>query len=598
MVLLVFVCLVEPLRVGFDLRTEPGELMFAIDIALDLFFAIDLFLQFFTSFPDPITLMPVTELRRVVKKYLSWWFWVDLLSVFPFQYLLRPWESTDPHGSDASRSLRFARFPRLFKLVRIARVKRILERYAEIMPRMRALLLHYDLVKLLFKIFMCGHIMACLWNFVGDINEECWQDDTCPSWQKGKFGELRLEEARVSVAGDGCRLPYVDVAVGDNSTCINLGQRYTYSFYWAFTTISTVGYGDISATNPEEMWLSVASMIIGVQIFTTVASTVAAIVETANAGQNAADRRISTIMRSLRQRKVSAALRDDIRDFYTIKYRNHETPEVDMGEIVKELPPTLSRDLSEHLYSKYWKIKSMAFWHILMFSRTDEKDQQALCRLLSPMILRANSFVFEQGQSYLGIYVIVRGKIKLHRMSGESIYCAKMGVATQNSKKSDLASTSGHNDDSLFSYIYDAGDCFGEIETLSEIFHQMDFPGSSLSIPRYGFAEVTTLRGAEVLCLDDAPPKAALRILRKHHPEVLERFGGLASVREEKICQRMHVDLKAWVRRCFDDSFDGTNSTEQQPPQNRRGVSSFNPDLESARTRFEDTFIMMRRARH
>ena len=37
--------------------------------------------------------------------------------------------------------------------------------------------------------------------------------------------------------------------------------RYIYSIYWSMTTLSTVGYGDLHAENPQEMVLCAMYML-------------------------------------------------------------------------------------------------------------------------------------------------------------------------------------------------------------------------------------------------------------------------------------------------------------------------------------------------
>ena len=40
-----------------------------------------------------------------------------------------------------------------------------------------------------------------------------------------------------------------------------------YSLYWAFATMTTVGYGDVSAVNDTERIVSIFLMVIGVTLF-------------------------------------------------------------------------------------------------------------------------------------------------------------------------------------------------------------------------------------------------------------------------------------------------------------------------------------------
>ena len=59
-----------------------------------------------------------------------------------------------------------------------------------------------------------------------------------------------------------------------------------HSFYWAFQTITTVGYGDFSITTNWEFVLCLFWMIIGVNFYTYVIGSVSSII-VANDNQNA-----------------------------------------------------------------------------------------------------------------------------------------------------------------------------------------------------------------------------------------------------------------------------------------------------------------------
>jgi hypothetical protein len=56
-------------------------------------------------------------------------------------------------------------------------------------------------------------------------------------------------------------------------------QIYTIAFYFTVTTITTVGYGDISGTNSTERYVAVLNMVMGVVIFSLVSSAITSIIQ-------------------------------------------------------------------------------------------------------------------------------------------------------------------------------------------------------------------------------------------------------------------------------------------------------------------------------
>lgn len=524
--LLVFVTITEPFRVGFGIGADPWEPLFVTDVCIDIFFVCDMVLQFFTAYSDTDgTGSLETDLRKTAKKYASTWFIWDLISVFPFTYILQPWtySNADATVVEDSRLLRFARLPRLIKLLRLARVKRVIERYAEIWVSVRTLLIHYDLIVLILETVLLAHVMACLWFFFGALNsEQQHYDGAETSW---------LQEA----------YPDAPILRDDTNRTVDWYiERYTVSIYWAFTTITTVGYGDITATNVLEQILCLICMFIGVVVFTTVAAQLHSQLETKQAGQFEAEKKISKLVSFLKQRQVHAELRNQIRDFYVTKYRYQYTCGFDEEEMLQELPPTLARDLTEHLYAKYWQVESMKFWRILMFSRLDRRDQVALCKAFKSMFVGLNRSVYDQNDFGIGIFVLLRGKVMLSRTYGINIAAGMLADMQVNTRKT-YAKLSDPQSNVAFSFTFDKGDCLGEVETIAEL-------ETDHSIPRYGDSVVKSRRGAELLALDEA----SLAHFAEAHPELLKRFEEVARVREEKICQRLVHDLELWTGFLFD----------------------------------------------
>jgi len=56
-------------------------------------------------------------------------------------------------------------------------------------------------------------------------------------------------------------------------------SRYAISLYWAFTTISTVGFGDIAGTSRTEYGVIMVGMLVGASAFGYVIGNVFAMME-------------------------------------------------------------------------------------------------------------------------------------------------------------------------------------------------------------------------------------------------------------------------------------------------------------------------------
>ena len=67
-------------------RARQNDFPSAIDGVLDLVFVLDVVLQFFHGFEDQG--FPVTELRRVARRYLRSWFALDFFVAIPFERIL------------------------------------------------------------------------------------------------------------------------------------------------------------------------------------------------------------------------------------------------------------------------------------------------------------------------------------------------------------------------------------------------------------------------------------------------------------------------------------------------------------------------------
>ena len=129
---------------------------------------------------------------------------------------------------------------------------------------------------LIFAIFsiLFLHTISCLWIFLGridDFSDENWIDT---------FG--------------------YDVD--------KMGNMYTVGLYWTITTITTVGYGDISATNTEERIVACVIMVIGVIAFSFATGSFSSIIQNVDSRQAEYRKRLDV----LKELRMSYGIDDNL----------------------------------------------------------------------------------------------------------------------------------------------------------------------------------------------------------------------------------------------------------------------------------------------
>ena len=138
----------------------------------------------------------------------------------------------------------------------------------------------------------CCHVFGCMWYFFGT------------------FGEVG------GVAVDGGWIE----ARGLTNTTSNQ-ERYITSFYWAIVSLSTVGFGDITAQTPVEMVFSSITVIIGTVFFGIMVSLLGTVATNKSVLEDKIVRRLDELQAFLQQKNLPKEVRHRVRMFLEIAYQ-------------------------------------------------------------------------------------------------------------------------------------------------------------------------------------------------------------------------------------------------------------------------------------
>ena len=203
---------------------------------MDILFFFDMIIIFNTAIYDDDFYI-ITDRAKITNDYLSSWFVLDLFCILPLDYLIRGGGSTN-----FIRLVRLGRINKFLKLLKLMRLTRFSRKSSN-----SCLTMLTDYFKLSsagkwfmsFFLYFCltAHVISCLWLITAkfDPSEESWLE--------------KLQGQKTN------------------------SELYLTSFYFTITTITTVGYGDWSATTFTEMVAATIIMFIGVIAFSFASGT-------------------------------------------------------------------------------------------------------------------------------------------------------------------------------------------------------------------------------------------------------------------------------------------------------------------------------------
>lgn len=398
---MLYVAIAIPLREGFDLHYPVWSAEFWIELVVDVYFFIDIILNFRTAYHDRdggLVLKPAL----LAKHYCTGWFVVDVVSILPVNYVemlidehdnedgsAGYMDEQDVHAASKWKSVKMLRLLRLTKMLRLARIKKLLSHYED---NLQPYLQIGKLVSIGVVIVYIAHCLSCVWYAVG-----C---SSTPEDVISSNGTLTEGWVYRVLGGPKTR---------------DTWSEYLSAFYWATTTLTTVGYGDINAQNNEEMLVACAAELVGGILFGILVGTLASLITEGRMADQYYKQRMESLREFLRVKKVPTGLRRQIRKYFENYYTEKS---FDEREVLAQLSPALSIKLLNHIYVKVVR-------DVAIFQDLDELVLTKICLALQPLKVRAGDHIMEEGEPGLEMYVILSGEVEVvHGNKGEEILSA------------------------------------------------------------------------------------------------------------------------------------------------------------------------------
>ncbi|XP_033981358.1 potassium voltage-gated channel subfamily H member 8 [Trematomus bernacchii] len=341
------------------------------DIAVEILFIIDIVCNFRTSYVSKSGQV-IFDARQICIHYLTTWFIIDLVAALPFDLLY-------------AFKVSVVSVVHLLKTVRLLRLLRLLQKMDRYSQHSTVVL------TLLMSMFaLLAHWMACIWYIIGKMEMEA----NAYSWDIGWLHELgkRLES------------PYYAIGVvNGTSNGPAIRSVYIASLYFTLSSLTSVGFGNVSANTDIEKIFSICVMLIGALMHALVFGNVTAIIQRIYSRWSQYHTRTKDLKDFIRVHHLPQTLKQRMLEYFQTTWSVNNG--IDCNELLKDFPDELRSDITMHLNKEILELS--------LFASASRGCLRSLSLHIKTSFCAPGEYLLRQGDALQAIFFVCSGSMEV-----------------------------------------------------------------------------------------------------------------------------------------------------------------------------------------
>ncbi|CAH8656272.1 unnamed protein product [Schistosoma intercalatum] len=369
-----YTAVMVPFNAAFKSKTMDDVSLLVVDSIVDVIFFIDIVLNFHTTFVGPNGEV-ISDATIIRINYLKGWFIVDVLSCLPYDVF----NAFQPEATQSTISSLFGAL-KVVRLLRIGRVTRKLDQYLEYMAA--------SLLLMISGFVLLAHWLACVWYSVGQTD---LKNGIYYGWIPRLLNDIDQGKTTPTNWTSG-------------NPPLPRTMTYVTSLYFTLSLITSIGFGNVSATTFGEKLVAAVFMLIGAFGYATIFGNVTTIFQGMYATRSRYHDMMASVKDFIKTHSVPKDLAERVIDYVTSTWAI--TKGIDTAKVLNYCPKDMKADLCIHL-------NRMVFNEHPAFRLASDGCLRALAVNFNTIHTAPGDLIFHQGESIDQLCFVVSGSLEV-----------------------------------------------------------------------------------------------------------------------------------------------------------------------------------------